>query len=112
MSNDPAGPDPTPGLPGSDTSDHAAAPATTDGEQRGHIFAPAPAAEAAALASPVDGHVAQPPPPLAARAADDYADVPAPLELAYTDADLGLSPGAYERAFPYENVARRRHNRG
>jgi signal peptidase I len=35
--------------------------------------------------------------------ADDYSDVPASLELSYTSADLGLSPNAYERAFPYEN---------
>jgi signal peptidase I len=41
-------------------------------------------------------------------AGDRYADVPASLELAYTTADLGLSPNAYERAFPYEAVARRR----
>jgi signal peptidase I len=34
---------------------------------------------------------------------DPYtADVPAALELSYTPADLGLSPRAYERAFPYE----------
>jgi signal peptidase I len=40
----------------------------------------------------------------------EYSDVPASLELAYTPADVGLSPHAYERAFPYEN--RRRHARG
>src|ERR1700752_5206359 len=32
---------------------------------------------------------------------DPYGDVPASLELAYTPADIGLSPNAYERAFPY-----------
>ncbi|HEY8172710.1 MAG TPA: signal peptidase I [Dehalococcoidia bacterium] len=42
--------------------------------------------------------------------ADEYADVPASLELAYTSADLGLSPHAYERAFPYGS--RRSHARG
>jgi len=36
-----------------------------------------------------------------------YADVPASLELAYTTADLGLSPQAHERAFPYEQRRRR-----
>jgi signal peptidase I len=43
------------------------------------------------------------------RADDDYTDVPASLELAYTSSDLGLSPNAYERAFPYE--ARRKRAR-
>jgi signal peptidase I len=40
--------------------------------------------------------------------AERYADVPAALELAYTDADLGLSPRAYDRAYPYEVVQKRR----
>lgn len=40
--------------------------------------------------------------------AERYADVPAALELAYTDADLGLSPRAYDRAYPYEIVQKRR----
>ncbi|HYM16445.1 MAG TPA: signal peptidase I [Dehalococcoidia bacterium] len=112
MSNDPAGPDQTPGLPGPDTSEHAASPAPADGASHGHVFASTPSAEAAAPAVPVDGHMAAPPPPLDARPPDDYGDVPASLELAYTSADLGLSPAAYEQAFPYENVARRRRNRG
>ena len=38
---------------------------------------------------------------------DPYTDVPASLELAYTSADLGLSPRAYERTFPYESRRRR-----
>jgi signal peptidase I len=38
---------------------------------------------------------------------DPYADVPASLELAYTTSDLGLSPNAYERSFPYEKRRRR-----
>jgi signal peptidase I len=33
---------------------------------------------------------------------DRYSDIPAALELSYTPTDLGLSPRAYERAFPYE----------
>lgn len=45
------------------------------------------------------------------RAYDDpYAEVPASLEMAYTSADLGLSPHAYDRAFPYEK--RHRHVAG
>jgi len=52
------------------------------------------------------------PPPLAPAAAsysaaDLYGDVPASLELGYSSADLGLSPHAYERTFPYERRARR-----
>jgi signal peptidase I len=38
---------------------------------------------------------------------DRYADVPASLELSYTSADVGLSPNAYDRTFPYERRARR-----
>jgi signal peptidase I len=41
---------------------------------------------------------------------DPYADVPASIELSYSQADLGLSANAYERAFPYEK--RRRHAAG
>ena len=41
---------------------------------------------------------------------DPYADVPASLELSYSQADMGLSANAYERAFPYEK--RRRHAAG
>ncbi len=37
----------------------------------------------------------------------DVTEVPASLELAYTSADLGLSPHAAERAFPYEKRRRR-----
>jgi signal peptidase I len=38
---------------------------------------------------------------------DPYTDVPASLELAYTSADVGLSPNAYERTFPYEQRRRK-----
>ena len=41
---------------------------------------------------------------------EQYPEVPASLELSYTTADLGLSPNAYERTFPYE--ARRKKARG
>jgi signal peptidase I len=40
-------------------------------------------------------------------ASERYVDVPASLELAYTSTDIGLSPRAYERAFPYEKRRRR-----
>jgi signal peptidase I len=33
---------------------------------------------------------------------DPYPEVPVSIELPYTSADLGLSPQAYERTFPYE----------
>jgi len=38
---------------------------------------------------------------------DPYTDVPVSLELSYTGADIGLSPHAYERAFPYEQRRRK-----
>lgn len=41
------------------------------------------------------------------RYGDEYTEVPASLELSYTNSDLGLSPRAYERAFPYEHRNRR-----
>ena len=40
-----------------------------------------------------------------------YGDVPASLELGYTSTDLGLSPNAYDRAIPYDDVVRRRRGR-
>ncbi len=43
-----------------------------------------------------------------AYAQDPYEDVPASLELSYTNADLGLSPNAFERAYPYGEEAKRR----
>ncbi len=43
---------------------------------------------------------------------DPFADVPVSLELAYTTADLGLSADAFDRAIPYEGVARRRTSAG
>ena len=43
---------------------------------------------------------------------DPFADVPVSLELAYTTADLGLSADAFDRAIPYEGVARRRSSAG
>jgi signal peptidase I len=44
--------------------------------------------------------------------ADRYADVPVSLELAYTTADLGLSADAFDRAIPYEGMARRGRSTG
>ncbi len=64
---------------------------------------------AAEAEAPVDtGTPADAPTP--AWAPDPYADVPASLELSYGAADLGLSPHAYEKAFPYER--RQRHASG
>ena len=40
--------------------------------------------------------------------ADPYADVPASLELGYTASDAGLSERAYDRAYPYEAIEKRR----
>jgi signal peptidase I len=42
---------------------------------------------------------------------DPFLDVPASLELAYTTADVGLSPDAYDRTFPYERAAQKRRRR-
>ena len=47
----------------------------------------------------------------APREDDDLVEVPAALELSYTTADLGLTDGAYERAFPYERAEERRRRR-
>jgi signal peptidase I len=43
---------------------------------------------------------------------DPFADVPVALELAYTTADLGLSPGAFDGAIPYEGAAPPRRSAG
>ncbi len=39
---------------------------------------------------------------------DPYLDVPASLELSYTDADIGLSPKAYDRVYSYEAIQKKR----
>ncbi len=41
---------------------------------------------------------------------DEYADVPASLELGYSAEDVGLGPRAYERTIPYD-VVQKRHRR-
>ena len=38
--------------------------------------------------------------------------MPAALELSFSNADLGLSPRAFERAFPYEGTAQRKRRAG
>lgn len=130
MSYDPTGPDDSSGHPFPADQDPAQSAA-----ERGPV-APAPQAAVpaaeAAMASP-DAPAVAPPgaapwqpspatPPVAqpwqpaspeyryvdAPDGDRYMDVPASLELSYTTADLGLSPGAYQGAIPYENVERRR----
>ncbi|MEX2245573.1 MAG: signal peptidase I [Dehalococcoidia bacterium] len=42
---------------------------------------------------------------------DPYLDVPASLELSYTTTDMGLSEGAWGRAFPYDEAEDRRRRR-
>ncbi len=60
--------------------------------------------------TPVFGDLAAPAgdvwPP--AEPVDPYVDVPASLELSYTAADVGLSPNAYDRAYPYEVIQKKR----
>ncbi|MBF6600415.1 MAG: signal peptidase I [Dehalococcoidia bacterium] len=47
-----------------------------------------------------------------AAAPDAYADVPAALELSYTNADIGLSERAFERTLPYEDRTVRKRRVG
>lgn len=105
MSYDPDGPGVQPGPPGADEpGQFPATPPETDGGER---VTAAEAAGALALpAADLTAPGADIPAPHAA--AERYADVPASLELAYTNADLGLSPGAFERAYPYEGAKPRR----
>ncbi|HZP56812.1 MAG TPA: signal peptidase I [Dehalococcoidia bacterium] len=66
---------------------------------------PAPAAADDARAPGTQPEPAPQAPPATAEAAYERdVDVPAALELAYSAADLGLSPQAYDRAIPYERV--------
>jgi signal peptidase I len=122
MSNDPAGPDFTPGLSDAEPDERQFDSAPTPEPQPRAETGGVPSAEAAALAPPAPPpapasldeseplDAPQPQPYL--EPGDRYADVPASLELAYTTADLGLSPNAYERAFPYESEPRKRRNTG
>ncbi|TAK67985.1 MAG: hypothetical protein EPO22_02445, partial [Dehalococcoidia bacterium] len=86
---------------------------------------PAPSfAEPSLVASPVDelapaattpepaAPVYEPYPALDHVFEDPFGDVPVSLELAYTTSDLGLSADAFDRAIPYEGVARRRSSAG
>lgn len=130
MANDPRAPEelPEPFFPAhaeyeQDATDGDDAPRATpsapdaDGVYEGSGMAPAPAAAAALT----DGRDAVRERAMisgsreaAPRAgdewtdADGYLDIPASLELSYTAADLGLTPGAYDRAIPYDDVPRRR----
>lgn len=85
MSSDPAGPPSAAGDSPEDQRQHHEAAAPGDAASPAYRYYDAPAD-------------------------DPYGDVPASLELSYTDADLGLSPRAYERAFPYEKRRRRAQN--
>ena len=138
MSYDPAGPDALSGQLSSDDRDGV----LDTGREQYRPDIGVPRAEAAAAVEPppaiaVDAapaHVEPPPgapalapmtpverPPAASSDGvsaygyidgDEYADVPVSLELAYTTADLGLSADAFDRAIPYEGVARRRRSVG
>ena len=113
MSNDPTGPDVTPGHSDSDSSerhiDSAPAPepqprAARDGVRlRGGCGVRAAGARAARarLRPPSRAQ-----PPVYAEPADRYADVPASLELAYTTADLGLSPRRVRARLPVRVACR------
>lgn len=122
MSNDPAGPDDSPGqslhpsLPPQDPQAPVhrdadlgdGAPPSSGGTDAGHQPAFA-STEVASSAEPEgDGNQPAPESSYYDDPAERYADVPAALELSYTDADLGLSPRAYDRAYPYEVVQKRR----
>lgn len=116
MSNDPAGPD--------DSSGHSPQPAEPAADQPGSegtesarpaveapIFAAAapepeidalPTADADAAEEPLVEDWPAPEP------VDPYLDVPAALELSYTDADVGLGPKAYDRVYSYESIQKKR----
>ncbi len=109
MPNDPARPDDLTGQP-SPADSIPGSSATVDGVAPSH---PGDAAFAAADASAAPGAAAEPvsapadiwPPP---EPLDPYTDVPASLELSYTSEDVGLSPNAYDRAYPYEVIQKKR----
>ena len=95
MTNDPPGREPAAGAdPEDDPNAHRDEIAGLTGE--GPYVAPSGEPPAPAWYAAPDG--------------DLYGDVPVSLELTYTNADLGLSPHAYERTFPYERRARRAAN--
>lgn len=81
-----------------------------DSPQDTQAFASSPFGEDAASPSTDDTITPPPAPRWYSFEEEQYPEVPASLELSYTTADLGLSPNAYERTFPYE--ARRRKARG
>lgn len=107
MSNDPATPGDTPGDSASDERELSAWR-----DPRATFAAPSAEAAMAPVQTPPEDS-APPTPGYDHYDADDaYADVPAALELAFTTADLGLSPNAFDRAIPYAGVERRRRNAG
>lgn len=120
MSNDPAGPDGLTGQPlqpaerpldapssQGDADPSAYAPGGFDAavppaDPAPTLSDPAPASEPSApVEAPVPGEPVTEP-------SDRYTDVPASLELSYSAADIGLSPNAYDRAYPYEVIQRKR----
>jgi signal peptidase I len=113
-----------------DTSDAVLAPRTPPELASAPSFSPAypPRIETSAPVvegpapepDPIDDAAAPPPvfatqpvpPPISVwppvEPVDPYIDVPVSLELAYTDADIGLSDRAYDRAYPYEVIQKKR----
>jgi signal peptidase I len=124
MSNDPAGPDESAGHPQQPEREAAESPTPPPGSGAApsEPFArpepsrfdwaappaeqPRPALDPAELARLTPTTEPEAAPEIAP--ADPYLDVPAALELAYTPADIGLSEGAFEQTYPYEQIARRR----
>lgn len=101
-------PDEQPAAP-DDSADwrDAGAPARADAQAEDAAFAPPGVDGPRVEVDRPDAFEAVPEPRYADPYAADYADVPASLEMAYTTADLGLSPNAYERSFPYEKRRRK-----
>jgi signal peptidase I len=117
MSNDPVGPDDLPGQspqPADLAPDSPAAPPQGDGAPvRPELdpFASEPNASALTTPPSVAPHDGAPAessvwPP--AEPVDPYVDIPASLELSATSADAGLSDKAYDRAYPYEVIQKKR----
>ncbi len=114
MSNDPTGQDDEAGVPES----HDPQPNVSPEPPKESAYAAESVENAVAPVEVTPEDAAVPAQDDASRPADDryaayepyddpYGDVPASLELPYTSADVGLSPRAYERTFPYEHRHRR-----
>jgi signal peptidase I len=128
MSYDPSSPGTSPGPPVS-SGNESVAGTDADAVKQGGGAPPPPLTPSVAEASPMPAFapegdaIATPPEPppepwyepypaLDVPLDDPFVDVPASLEMAYTTADLGLSADAFDRAIPYEGVAKRRVSAG